>query len=222
MSTRGYFMNSGKIENQLNLALDLPVATREKTINLGVGYQPEDKTWELIVKYSGSLDRIREELNISAVELTNQYAVITIPENLIDILAEYDEIVFIEKPKHLFFEVNQGRTASCINPLQTANYNLFGEGILVAMIDSGIDYSHPDFRNEDGTTRIAVLWDQTIPGSPPVGFNMGTIYSREQINAALQIPMPQRMESVPSTDLSGHGTHVWCLKNIQTTNTNFV
>lgn len=206
-------MNSGKIENQLNLALDVPVATREKTINLGVGYQPEEKTWELIVKYSGSLDRVREELNISAVELTNQYAVITIPENLIDRFAEYDEIVFIEKPKHLFFEVNEGRTASCINPLQTANYNLFGEGVLVAMIDSGIDYSHPDFRNEDGTTRIAGLWDQTIPGSPPVGFNMGTIYSREQINAALQIPMPQRMESVPSTDLSGHGTHVWCMKN---------
>ncbi|MDF2872845.1 MAG: hypothetical protein K0R05_4420, partial [Anaerocolumna sp.] len=74
--------------------------------------------------------------------------------------------------------------------------------------DSGIDYSHPDFRNEDGTTRIAALWDQTITGSPPEGYDIGTLYTREQINEALAIPMPERMEIVPSTDLSGHGTHV--------------
>ena len=104
--------------------------------------------------------------------------------------------------------MNEGRTASCINPLQTENYNLFGEGVLIGVIDSGIDYSHPDFRNEDGTTRISALWDQTIPGNPPEGFTIGTLYTREQINEALIIPMPQRMEIVPSSDLSGHGTHV--------------
>ncbi len=73
---------------------------------------------------------------------------------------------------------------------------------------SGIDYSHPDFRNEDGTTRIVALWDQTIPGNPPEGFRIGSLYTREQINEALTFPMPQRLDIVPSTDLSGHGTHV--------------
>jgi subtilisin family serine protease len=164
--------------------------------------------WELIVRYNGNLERVREELGISVVELTNEYAIITIPQYLIDRLSDYDEIEFVEKPKRLFYEVNEGRTASCINPLQTENYNLFGQGVLVAIIDSGIDYSHPDFRNEDGTTRIAALWDQTIPGSPPEGYDIGTLYTSEQINEALKIPMPQRMETVPSTDLSGHGTHV--------------
>ncbi|MDF2543217.1 MAG: hypothetical protein K0S47_2935 [Herbinix sp.] len=201
-------MNSGKIENQLNLALDVPVAERERTLNLGVGYSPATNMWELIVKYTGTLDRIRDELNANVVILTNEYAIIVISEDYIDRLSEYEEIEFIEKPKRLFFEVNEGRTASCINPLQTANYNLFGEGVLVAVIDSGIDYSHPDFRNEDGTSRIALLWDQTIPGNPPEGFQIGTLYTREQINEALKTPMPQRMEIVPSSDLSGHGTHV--------------
>ena len=201
-------MPNEKLENELNLALEVPVADREKTTNLDVGYTPETDTWELIVKYSGSLNRVREELNIPVVELTNEYAIITIPENLINRLTTYEEIDFIEKPKRLSYEVNEGRTASCINPLQTENYDLFGEGVLIGVIDSGIDYSHPDFCNEDGTTRISALWDQTIPGSPPEGFTIGTLYTREQINEALQIPMPERMETVPSTDLSGHGTHV--------------
>ena len=201
-------MDNAKIENELNLALDVPQVDRSKAVNLDVGFTPDTDMWELIVKYNGSLERIREELKISAVELANQYAIITIPEYLIGRLSDYDEIEYIEKPKRLFFEVDQGRTASCINPLQTQNYNLFGEGVLIGIIDSGIDYSHPDFRNEDGTTRIAALWDQTIPGSPPPGYDIGTLYTREKINEALKIPMPERMDIVPSTDLSGHGTHV--------------
>lgn len=201
-------MNSGIIDNQLNLALDVPNAVRERTLDLDVGFEPETNSWELIVKHSGSLDRIEQELNIGVVELSNSYAIITIPENLIGRLVDYEEIEFIEKPKRLFYEVNEGRMASCINPIQLPPYSLFGEGVLVAIIDSGIDYSHPDFRNEDGTTRIEAIWDQTIPGNPPEGFCIGTLYTREQINEALMTPMPQRLDIVPSTDLSGHGTHV--------------
>ncbi|MBB2184034.1 S8 family peptidase [Lachnospiraceae bacterium MD1] len=201
-------MPNAKLDNELNLSLDIPEQEREKATNLNVGYSPEENTWELIVKYSGSLERIREELNVSVVELLNEYAVITIPESQIDRLSDFEEIEFIEKPKRLFYEVIEGRRASCINPLQTPDVNLFGEGVLIGVIDSGIDYSHPDFRNEDGTTRIAALWDQTIRGNPPAGYDIGTLYTRDQINEALQVPMPQRMEIVPSTDISGHGTHV--------------
>lgn len=201
-------MDSGIVDNQLNLALDVPEEVRDRTLDLDVGYEPESNTWELIIKYSGSLERLEQELDIGVVELSNGYAIITIPEDLIDNLISYEEIEFIEKPKRLFYEVNDGRMASCINPVQMETYSLFGEGVLVAIIDSGIDYSHPDFRNEDGTTRIEVLWDQTIPGAPPEGFRIGTLYNREQINEALLTPMPQRLDIVPSTDLSGHGTHV--------------
>ena len=160
-------MPNAKLDNQLNLALEVPPSERAKTENLNVGYSPDTNMWELIVRYNGSLQRVREELGISAVELSNEYAILTIQEYLIDRLSDYQEIEFIEKPKRLFYEVNEGRTASCINPLQTENFNLFGAGVLVAVIDSGIDYSHPDFCNEDGTTRIAVLWDQTIAETHP-------------------------------------------------------
>ena len=201
-------MQSGKIENQLNLALSVSEEQRIKSLDLAVGYMPITRTWELVVRYAGNLNRIKEELQISVTELSDQYAILIIPEYLIDRLTDYEEIIFIEKPKLLFFDVNQGRTASCINPLQTENYNLFGKGVLIGIIDSGIDYSHPDFINEDGTTRIVALWDQTIPGNPPEGFDIGTLYTREQINQALKTEMPQRLNIVPSTDLSGHGTHI--------------
>lgn len=77
--------------------------------------------------------------------------------------------------------------------------NLFGSGIITAIIDSGIDYAHPDFCNADGTTRIIELWDQTLD----------RIFTQSEINEALQAPSSQqRYQLVPSRDLSGHGTHV--------------
>lgn len=202
-------MNSGKIDNQLSLALDMSNATREQTVDLDVGFNPEQDTWELIVLYTGSLDRVRDELEAKVTELTNEYAIIVIREEYISRLANYEEIIFIEMPKRLNFEVINGISASCINPLQTATYDLTGEGVIVAIIDSGIDYIHPDFRNEDGTTRILALWDQTIDGDPPPGFSQGTLYTKERINEALSSrTRPEALSIVPSIDISGHGTHV--------------
>jgi subtilisin family serine protease len=202
-------MPIGKAENQLNMALDVSESTREKTVDLSVGYSPVFNTWELIVKYSGDISRIAEELDLIVVPLQNEYAIITIREDLIDRLAAYEEIEFIEKPKRLFFAVVEGKASSCINPLQTPQFNLLGNGVLIAVLDSGIDYSHPDFRNPDGTTRIVDLWDQTIPGDPPEGYSIGSLYTREELNTALALTNPaERLAIVPSTDLSGHGTHV--------------
>lgn len=76
----------------------------------------------------------------------------------------------------------------------------------MACIDSGIDYRHPDFLRPDGTSRILYLWDQTIPGSPPPGYRLGSLYTREDINRALR--SGASLEVVPSRDFSGHGTSV--------------
>lgn len=89
------------------------------------------------------------------------------------------------------------------------NFALYGQGVLVAVIDSGIEYQHQAFRNADNTTRIVSIWDQTInevSSVPPEGFLYGTQYSRELINEALQSDTP--LEIVPSTDEIGHGTMI--------------
>lgn len=199
---------SQKAENLLNLALDATSEEREKSLELEVGYQPLDQEWDLIIKYSGNLEAVRE-IASSVTELSNEYAILTVPESRIEQLAQIPEIEYIEKPKRLFFEAANGKRASCILPVQAAPLKLFGAGILTAVIDSGIDYSHPDFRNPDGTTRIRALWDQSISGNPPEGYFLGTEYTQEQINAALSEPVKARQEQiVPSRDISGHGTSV--------------
>lgn len=86
-------------------------------------------------------------------------------------------------------------------------FNLRGQGVLIGILDTGIDYTNPIFRYADGTTRIAAIWDQTIVSdSPPEGLFYGTEYTREQINLALQSENPY--ELVPSRDENGHGTMV--------------
>ena len=205
-------MTDQKLENMLNLALDATEAEREKSLQLNVGYDSLESQWEVIVKYSGNLGEVLgDELPI--VELLNGFAILTVPQSLIEGLTDYPQIEFIEKPKRLFFAVNQGKSASCMTSVQSQfsplGMPLTGKGILVACVDSGIDYSHPDFSNQDGSTRILRLWDQSIPGNPPKGYVIGTEYTSEQINAALAAETKaERERIVPSRDLSGHGTGV--------------
>lgn len=202
-------LNSQKADNQLNLALDVPEEVRNEVPELSAGYDTETKRWELIIKYNGNLDRIQNELDLEITELFNNYAIVVIEQSLIPILERFEEIEFIEKPKLLTFEVRDAMAVSCIQQAQREPYNLSGRDVLTAIIDSGVDYAHPDFRNADGTTRILYLWDQTIPGNPPPGYRDGTLYTREDINEALQQPTrEQQLQIVPSVDISGHGTHV--------------
>lgn len=212
-------MDNQKRENLLNLALDATEEERLKSVNLNVGYAPGEKTWELIVRYNGSLESLRDE-GIRVDELAAGYAVLVVPESRIEQVSAMEQIVYIEKPKRLFFASNMARAASCLSTIQTSigagaggggtggagagvisslESGLTGKGVLVAVIDSGIDYYHPDFRNPDGTTRIGLLADQ----------DRDRIYTREEINAALETgSRTSALALVPSTDPSGHGTAV--------------
>lgn len=205
-------MPNQKIEDLLNLALDATEEEREKSLELDVGYDPRDRQWDLIVKYSGSLDAVRE-IAVKVTELINEFAIVTIAESKIDELAALAQVEYIEKPKRLYFQIANGKRVSCIDEVQGARFSLFGQGILVAVIDSGIDYALPDFRNSDGTTRIRSLWDQSLRAGegeqPPEGYAIGVEYTQEQIDEALRVQNPAvRYEMVRSRDSSGHGTAV--------------
>lgn len=200
-------MPEQKIDNLLNLAMDATPREREKSGNLNVGYQAETRLWEVIVKYSGQEEGLSGE-GISVVPLLGGYAVVTIPETEIDAFSRRTQVEFVEKPKRLYFATAQGKRASCISSVQTGREGLSGEGILVGAADSGIDYFHPDFRNEDGTTRILKLWDQTVPGNPPKGYVTGSEYTEEEINEALSLSETEGRRLVPVRDISGHGTAV--------------
>jgi subtilisin family serine protease len=86
-------------------------------------------------------------------------------------------------------------------------FNLRGNGVLVGILDTGIDYTNQIFKYADNTTRIVSIWDQTIfSDNYPTGTYYGTEYSREQINMALASENP--LEIVPSMDEIGHGTMI--------------
>lgn len=197
-------MPDQKLENLLNLALEVPEAEREKSLNLNVGYDAAENTWDLIVKYTGNIRRlIGEEVRI--VELLTNYAIVTLPEPLVDTLTTAPEIEYVEKPKGLTFAVSVGKSVSCVNQLQSGSGALLGNGVVIAVIDSGVDYWLEDFLDREGRSRILFLWDQTIGGNPPEGYYLGSEYTKEQIDEAIA---NNDRSLVPSQDFQNHGTPV--------------
>lgn len=240
-----------KLENILNLALETPEEEREQTESLNVGYSAESRSWELIVKYHGSLDGLREQ-NIVVEELIAGYAILTVPETLVDTVSEAPEIEYVEKPKRFYYGQTDPDSASCFPPVTRRTPFLNGRGVLLAVLDSGITWDLEVFRKADGSTRIRYLWDQTVPwdqmvpwdqtipgkqaasreqetlrnptlpqnqvapeetgdtgyGRTPDGFPIGTEYTEEEINRAMNSSVLERYGLIPSRDLTGHGTAV--------------
>lgn len=196
-------MADQKLENLLELSLDVSEQTREKSENLSAGYNAEERTWEVILRYTGDIAELKDRYT-NITPLLGGYAIAIVSEPQLQALSKEPMVEYIEKPKALSFAVYEGKLVSCIPPVQRAPLNLSGKGVIVAVIDSGIDIFHEDFRNEDGSTRLIGLWDQTLTtGEPPQGYHLGTYFTQEQLNEILATG-----ERAPTVDISGHGTHV--------------
>ena len=199
-------MEDQKLESILNLSLEATKEERRKSPILESGYNEADNRWDVIVKYAGDISQLVKD-GIIVATLYNEYAVLNVPETEIEQLTDYPQITFVEKPKPLYFAAEAAKQASCISPV--VRQGLTGKGCLVGVIDSGIDYLHSVFRNQDGSTRIVSIWDQTVEGNAPEGYLRGTEYTREQIQGALDAGGRQAAyEIVNSKDISGHGTGV--------------
>lgn len=121
------------------------------------------------------------------------------------ILAEVGENALTMLPVVLGLLDQQSLEAAGIIQVQQQPYlNLTGRNTILGFIDTGIDYTQDIFRYEDGTSKIKYIWDQSIPGNAPDGYYLGTEYSEEQINQALQAENPY--DIVPHRDTVGHGT----------------
>ena len=110
-------MNDQKRENLLNLALDATDAERAASSSLGTGYDFSASTWEVIVRYQGDISFL-EESGVRITYLLFQYAILLLPEQLMDDVTNLPQITYMEKPKRLFFADFAGRSISCIHSLQ--------------------------------------------------------------------------------------------------------
>ena len=206
-------MNSQKQENLLSLAMESTREEREKSGILSVGVNEEEKRWEVIIKYHGNIERIANE-EIQVELLIAGYAIVTLPASFLTALADLEEVEYIEKPKSLVYGLYEAKENSCISSVSVPIGNLSGKGVLLAVIDSGVDYFLEDFRNEGGS-RILYLWDQEQESDserewePPQGFRIGVEYTKEQIDRALAAENRQEaLTIVPQQDFTGHGTAV--------------
>ena len=201
-------MENQKLENLLNLALASTEEERARSASLNAGYDVQDNTWEVIIKYTGNLENVRQTAE-EVTELFGGFAVLRVRESAIEELSALPEVTYVEKPKLLYFALREAKQASCLTSVQRGRNGLSGRGVLFCCVDSGVDYMHPEFRRENGDTRILYLWDQTIPGNPPEGYSKGSEYTSTQINEALRAQsLAQGRMLVPSVDVSGHGTGV--------------
>lgn len=206
--------NNQKLDNTLNLALDMTEEQRAKSLEMQSGYEAQEQIWRVVVKYTGTLEEIQDAIEgVQGIELFNQYGIVRVPESRVDDLAALPQIQFVEMPKQVYFSLNEGRSASCINSVQASSgggMGLTGRGVLVGLTDSGIDITHPAFRREDGRTRILFLWDQSgNPNEeeglvPPERYGHGVEWSSEQIDRVLSGESPG--VRLPEDTSTGHGT----------------
>lgn len=160
------------------------------------------------------VDLIVDNATLSPAELRENITPINERESILHVRSEGTDMCMLGRyPYHSFpsiFTLTSmvSLEASGIRSLQLNPYlALYGQGVLVGIIDTGIDYRHPAFINNDRTTRVVSIWDQTIQeGAPPQGFNYGSEYTSELIDIALQNENP--LSVVPSTDVNGHGTAI--------------
>ena len=94
-------MSNEKIENLLNLALDATEQEREKSLDLDTGYDKEERTWEVIVKFGGTEESLKRLLaenfpkeydRIKITNLQNEYAILLLPEHIVELVAALTEI----------------------------------------------------------------------------------------------------------------------------------
>lgn len=160
---------------------------------------------DLLVEYNNNM-RVFERYPNATVQIMNErYAVvyIRVAEFTNQIIREFQ---YASIPALFGLTSEQSLEASGVQRLRRLpNFDLRGQGILIALIDTGIDYTNPIFRKQDGTSRIVAIWDQTIDSDQyPQGIFYGTEYRQEQINQALNSNNP--FSIVPSVDTNGHGT----------------
>ncbi len=229
-------MDHENMESALNLAMESSKEMREWSDVLSAGYDETTDSWEIIIKYNGNLEETLPQ-GITLEPLIAGYGILTVPDSLLEDVPPNPQIEYAELPKRLYFEqeikqrieqgTEQGMEQGIDEGLTGQDFlhhvsdspdgkkapetdGLTGRGVLIAIIDSGIDYTLANFRNADGTTRIAALWDQTLTpdavNPPPQGFAQGRLFTKDQISDALRLAIP--WAAVPSADTSGHGTAV--------------
>lgn len=150
----------------------------------------------MLVQLSG--ERVPDALKARrAVRLTAGVYAVDLPLTVLEVTAALDEVEYIEAGRQFYpllsSSVRETGAGQVVNPPH-GQVGSDGSGVLVGIIDFGLNFTLDDFRNPNGSTRVAFLWDQALRPSPgessPAPFGYGVEYDRAAIDAALAAPDP--------------------------------
>lgn len=183
----------------LNLFVNVPPEIFPKLADLANNSQFLAKRIELEILFGENVDNVKQAVDNLGGTLENLgygYGIITIPVDKIQEVSKIQGIYYLELPQVVYTSFLDSNRASCVPEVWQVD-KLTGKGVLVGFIDTGIDYTLPAFRKENGETRIEYLYDLSKEGK---------VWNKGQINQALSSPDPYSV--VDFTDSTGHGTHV--------------
>lgn len=125
MSIIWWNMNQ-KIENLLNVSLDATREELESSESLSTGFNWRDNTWEIIVRYTGNLENIKANYNVYVRELLFNYAIIVTDKATIELISQEPQIVYVEKPKSLYFQLERAKSAACASNVRMGQPGAYG------------------------------------------------------------------------------------------------
>ena len=174
-------------------------------IQEGIIVPAQDQQYQnFIVRYNQNLHGDFDYQSDDTFQIVNDlFGILYVPEQDVPAL-EFNSYSYSSIPKCYTYMELGALSASGVLRLHDHPYlRLKGAGTLVAVIDSGIDYQHPAFRNGD-QSKILSIWDQSLPGGRSGRIPYGREFTRVQINEALAAENP--LEIVPLIDRNGTRT----------------
>ena len=156
---------------------------------------------ETLVRFQGDLSGV-EALGGHIRSTIGNIASVDIPVSALSQISALPNIVYIESSKRLKRRLDLSVPATGANLLRSGTppnwTGATGRGVVIGVVDSGVDLSHMDLRDTCGGTRVRYLWDQATAGTRPSGFTYGNECTKAMIDS----------NQCSETDTDGHGTHV--------------
>lgn len=164
------------------------------------------------IEYVGNIKESIDKLDYVDIYFPGKFfAVVYVKKGMVNkLLEDVPEIINIQSSfPYTLSQLQTVNEAPDLKAIDKGTVTLDGQGVVVGIISTGIDYLNPRFMTAQGETRIEAIWDQSNQqGSPPIGLVQGTEYSKAQINEAIkaQAVGENPYEIVPHTDELGDGT----------------
>ncbi len=195
----------------LALIAGAPAATAARHLQRSAEDAAAD-TVAVTIRFSGSPFAALQALGVRLGSTSGNVVTAQVPRARLRQVAQVPGVEFIEASRPLTARLSLSVPATGASQLRSGAplhwSGATGQGVIVGIVDDGLDFRHQDFRNADGTTRLLSLWDMRAgaQGTPPAGFSYGSECSAAQLNTAIVEGVGSAACAQPSS--GNHGTHV--------------